>query len=51
MTPTKYIKSIEKIIAEHQRIQMVFPPSSWQWQCASEEIDRLAAIIVDTQKA
>jgi hypothetical protein len=46
MTTAKYIKSIEKIIAEHQRVQMVNPPTSERWQSASEEITRLAQIIV-----
>lgn len=49
MTKAKYIKSIEKVIAEHQKVQMTNPPSSKQWQTASEEINRLAKLIVDTK--
>lgn len=51
MEAKRYIKSIEKIIAEHQRVQMTNPPSSRQWQNASEEIHRLAALIVDAKKS
>jgi hypothetical protein len=49
MTPEKYIRSIEMVIAEHQRVQGVNPPSSEQWQNASAEINRLAALIVKTK--
>lgn len=51
MTTDKYIKSIEKIIEEHQRIQMINSPKTEAWQNASAEINRLAALIVDAQKA
>jgi len=50
MTTSKYIASIKRIIAEHQQVQMVNPPSSDQWKFASEEINRLAAFIVAAQK-
>jgi hypothetical protein len=51
MTVAKYIKSIEKIIAEHQSVQMAFPPTSQHWQNASTEIHRLAALILEAQKS
>ncbi len=50
MTTSKYIASIKRIIGEHQQVQMVNPPSSEQWQNASLEINRLAALIVEAQK-
>jgi hypothetical protein len=42
-----YIASIERIIREHQQVQMANPPTSKPWQDASEEINRLASLIVD----
>lgn len=49
MTVQRYIKEIEKQIAEHQKVQMANPPSSYWWQQASSEIHRLAALIVEAQ--
>jgi hypothetical protein len=46
MDKLTYIKRIEAIIAEHQRVQMVNPPNSKKWQNASREINRLAKLIV-----
>jgi hypothetical protein len=50
MPTAKYIKSIEKIIAEHQKVQMSNHPASQKWQDASKEINRLAALIVEAKK-
>ena len=47
MTTANYIASVERIIREHQNVQMINPPSSEQWKDASSEITRLAQIIVD----
>ncbi len=51
MTNQRYIASIEELISEQQQVQMTNPPSSIQWQNASAEIHRLAALIVDARKA
>jgi hypothetical protein len=50
MKVNRYIAQIERIIAEHQQVQMANPPSSAQWQSASKEINRLALLIVEAQR-
>ena len=50
MTKSKYIASIEALIAEQQDIQKVHPVDSYWWAQASEEIHRLSTLIVETQK-
>jgi hypothetical protein len=50
MTVAKYVASIERMIEEHQQVQMVNRPDSEAWQQASGEIHRLAALILETRK-
>ena len=47
MTTAKYIASIERQIREHQQTQMVCPPASEHWRNASEEINRLAQLVIN----
>ena len=51
MTQAKYVKRIESIIEEHQRVQMANPPTSEKWKAASTEINRLARLIVAAGRA
>ena len=46
MEQAAFVRKVEEVIREYQEIQKVNPPSSIQWQQASAEINRLAAIIV-----
>lgn len=50
MSPVEYRRKIETLIAEQQQVQMVNPPASVQWQNASKQIHRLAALIVESGK-
>jgi len=45
-----YVTAVENLIADHQAVQMSNPQSSEPWQRASEEIHRLAALIVEARR-
>jgi hypothetical protein len=50
MTQAKFTAQVEKLITEHQQVQQLNPPSSQHWQNASKEINRLAKLIVKSQR-
>lgn len=50
MQSSRFKSQVERIIAQHQAVQMLNPPTSDAWRKASAEINRLAALIVSAHK-